>query len=279
MHAVILCAGFGSRYGGDTPKAFQILSGRQRVIDHVVSTVWVPGITGIHVVHNDRVVKTASGGEVRWARAFKEWKSAFRWEAGPGERPDPPYIKLFSDESTEDPRGAVGSLAALFRRARWEVSGSPALVVCGDDIFTDLQLDKLVDNGTTSALTYRHQEDVGPEVLKQEPSRILLGHGEGSGTIMSRVPWDGEESPYLFCGAFYIAARDIQFVVDYADILEASGDVADGIHDLFDAMCEDRRWPRCIQGQGIFATVNDMRGLAHAQAELKRFTRGGVATA
>jgi len=126
MHAVILAAGLGERMGSPLarrPKALLPL-GRGCLIDKVVTAVWVPGITAIHVVHNDLIMeweeprpKNQGFGmqrhQLSWPREFKRWRKASRWSDEPGKNKGAPYIKLHND-GVHWPKDRLGILGDLW---------------------------------------------------------------------------------------------------------------------------------------------------------------------
>ena len=120
MHAILLCAGFGTRLRpltDDTPKALVDVAGRPIVAYLIDQLAGWPPLEAIHVVHNDR-----------HAVAFT------RWQRQQEQRNDDVPIRLHNDgvRSNDERRGAVGDLRFVLDRVGTE---APAVVAAGDSLY------------------------------------------------------------------------------------------------------------------------------------------------
>jgi len=243
MHAVVLAAGFGSRLGAAgmaTPKPLLPLK-RGVVLDAVVTSVWVPGITCVNVVHNDH----RSRKRGHWPRLFRRWKNGVSWSPEPGKNREAPYIKL-SNNGVHDERlrnGAVGDLAFAIRGEE-----HPLLVVCGDDLFKDSQLEEL--KGETSSIVVRSTERLHALVLDGNPSKVRVDAGK-----VFEIGPDVPDTPWRYCGAMYIAAKDMGFVKEYAETWKKADVIPDALDGLLDSMVADGREVRAVKTNTRFWSV------------------------
>jgi glucose-1-phosphate thymidylyltransferase len=107
LNAIILAAGYGTRLGDlgkKYAKAFLPI-GRRPAIDILISSINVPEIQTIYVIHNGR-----------WSSAFRRWKDSIVDQGGRNARL--PYIKLFNDNTFEDGErlGAIADLEFVLDR-------------------------------------------------------------------------------------------------------------------------------------------------------------------
>lgn len=264
MQAVVLAAGFGTRMKGDLswlPKALLPLR-PGCVLDHVISSIWVPGVTAINVVHCDRIVEhesvPAPGQNFgrrqveHWPKLFKNWKRSVRWTPDIGSRREPPYIKLHNDGARDEEtrRGSVGDLAWVIRHRmdRSKIEDG-ILVVCCDNLFVSPHLGRLapVTGRDMSAITCRHEGDLHRTVLAGNPRRVpvtevFLGDPGDSRLIGHSVSSLGnaDVSSWRFCGPAFLSAGDIPFLLDYADYHERAELKADDLGAFFTSLAEDK---------------------------------------
>jgi len=249
MHVIVLAAGMGTRLGdlGEvTPKPLLPL-GKGCVLDQVVTSVWVEGITTVKVVHNNH--RSRATGE--WPKKFKKWLAGVSYTADPGKRRESPYIRTLNN-GISDPserRGAVGDLAWAIRQGNRR--DLPILVVCGDDLFPDPHLEDLKGfDGKTSAISVRSTNDLDPMVLAANPSQVRVDAGN-----VAEIGPDVPDTPWRYCGAFYVAGADVEFVLEYADTWKTAGVVADDIGGLIDSMVNDGRAVRAVKTATPFWSV------------------------
>jgi NDP-sugar pyrophosphorylase family protein len=154
MQAILLAAGFGTRMGQPTPKAF-LSVGQYLALDLAVGSLSIPQITNILIVHNSK-----------WAGRFREWirKSPSK------------YIKLLSDGAriNEKRRGAVGSLEVALEK----IGDRDFILTEVDTLFSyDLQ-DFLIEAGlsiTLALYSFREYDNLSlyGKVDVDERGRIL----------------------------------------------------------------------------------------------------------
>lgn len=119
--AILLCAGYGTRMGGDIPKPLLEAAGRP-VLDHTLDQIEsLPDLDTVHVVSNSRHADHYS----RWIDTQRRTRRSLR-----GGRVQ---MMLHDDGSTsnDDRLGAIGDLAFVLERI---AHPSGALVSAGDNI-------------------------------------------------------------------------------------------------------------------------------------------------
>jgi NDP-sugar pyrophosphorylase family protein len=108
MNAIILAAGYGTRFGNkdDTCKSFLFLK-KKLLINRALDQFLDQRIRSIHIVHN-----------AKWAKSFRQWKGGLI-NSEPGKN-QIPYIRLHNDgsKSLSTARGALGSLYFALTRMR-----------------------------------------------------------------------------------------------------------------------------------------------------------------
>lgn len=267
MHAVVLAAGFGSRLaelGETTPKPLLPL-GRGCVLDQVVTSVWVPGITAIQVVHNQAVFdgggSNLKGTKVLhdWGKSFKRWARSVSWNPEPGRNKERPYIKLVPNavRHEEERRGAVGDLAWTVKRFKKRTD--PILVVCADDLFVHPELPKLSEGGHTK-ITCRAAPDLSKAVNGTNPSKVRI-----EGGMVAEIGDLDDKTPWRFCGPFILQPEDFGFLFEYAELLPKAGLLPDSIGDFLQAMVEDGRPVAAHRTKQRFGSAGTVAGYKEAK--------------
>lgn len=260
MHAVVLAAGFGERMRDlvkQAPKALLPLAGGT-VLDRVVTSIWVDGITCIHVLHN-----------AGWAAMFKRWKNGLRWLPQEGKKTGTPYIRIYNTGAykPEHRRGSVGDLGWFLQRLSRR---GGVLVVCADNLFrfTPEDLAELEGNGeATSAITVRPEGKLRPTVLGANPSWVQVEAG-----LVTEVTDTAPErpTPWRFCGPAYLSDGGIGHLRDYAKFCETAGVLADTLGGFFDWL-KDKEPVRAVKkDDGRFFDLGTVNGYQEAAGSLGR---------
>jgi len=270
MHAVILAAGFGSRMSLSPfcPKPLLPL-GQGCVLDHVVTSVWVPGITAIQVVHNDAVVVTdvpdARGIPRRktadWAVEFKRWSKSLKWAPEVGRNHDTPYIRLRNNGVAEekDRRGSVGDLAFAISKMSVDKMDRGLLVATADNLFSHPRLSRLA--GETSAVTVRPADGLDPSVLAGHPDFATL---DGKKKIQA-IGVDFTDTKLVCCSPFFLAKKDVPFLLDYVKYHERADVLPDSIGSFFGALAEDAVVRPVLVGDCRYRDTGTVDGYEHAK--------------
>jgi NDP-sugar pyrophosphorylase family protein len=123
MNAIILAAGFGTRFGHKDGVCKPLLSiNKKQLLNRAIDGFLDGRISGIHIVHNGK-----------WAKLFRQWKSGLQ-NSDPGHN-TLPYIKLHNDQaqSPEDANGALGSLYFVLQRMK---ERRDFFLMCADTVCT-----------------------------------------------------------------------------------------------------------------------------------------------
>lgn len=255
MRVVILAGGFGTRLEpGGVPKALLPMNSGT-VLDRVVTSVWVEGVRSVHVVIPSR-----------WAREFKEWKRRAAWHPSEGERLDAPYIKLIPNGAFNEKtrRGAVADLALALEKTPTEEG---VVVVCGDNLFPRIRLDRYV--GSCSSLSLRRygelpKEARGRKAMVREWSPDTYQVTELDAITVGS---DYSDDALVYAGPGYLHQSDLALVGEVSEI------EPDNLGAVWSAIA-DMSILRGVMDDGArFGEVNDKRGYSHAK---KAFgVRGG----
>lgn len=232
MHVIVLAAGFGSRLGREEPKALLRIGGGP-VLNKLVTSLWVPGVTCIRVVHNalHRV-------------HFKAWRNQLMWIPRDGVRRDPPYVRLLCN-GVKAPSARLGSVGDLAYGIGTRYSLYGILGACGDNLFPQIEYEKLVGDGKTSAITVRRFADLPTDM---ELGRVRFSAGE----VDEITGYHESKAGWAFAGPFYLSPLGARLIFDYCDKMRKHGILPDSLGDFFNWLREREPVRAVISTRGPF---------------------------
>ena len=251
MNVIVLAAGMGTRLGAKgkiTPRPLLPL-GKGCVLDEVITSIWVDGITSVNVIHNNHSSDEAGD----WPKSFKKWKKGIEWTPESGKQKKDPYIKLLNNgvSNPQADLGVVGDLSCFIRKLRKR--DEPLLVVSPEDLYRDPHLRDLkgvFSKGKTSSITVRSVNDLEPIILTSKPPQVVVDGG-----IVAEIGDEIGGTPWRFCGPMYLAGKDVEFVTEYVDTWRKAGVIPDSLSGLVDSMINDGREVRAIKIKSHYWSV------------------------
>ncbi len=87
-------------------------------------------------------------------------------------------------------------------------------------------------------------------ILTGNPSQVKVDAGE-----VAEIGCEVPGTPWRYCGAFYVAGADVDFILDYVWTWGKAGVVPDSIGSLIDSMVNDGRTVRAVKTASSYWSV------------------------